>query len=825
MSDIQNNRTKKDDFIFDLIENFNPKLLYYIFRKSALFIIIIGTVCFIVPFLIFRYSERVYDTNTVLIKKKSNESLFSKEKESMTGVDNNESKINRDLQLITSDIVLDRIVDSLDLEIEYFKNGKIPGNKFEIYKKNPFRLSRSEIKNNAIYRVPITIEINPDNTYSVKYRLGSTYSKDNISISKPYEDPNLRFEIQVTATGKTTGEYSIVFNSKDYIRDYVQNNVQLQINPKQNQSIILSMSNANRLKAETILGKVTSNFLDFDKTENQERVEKSLIFLRDQIDTFNKDYEVSQDTFSNYIERNKIFSPEAQLSNYMANKAELEKNIKELSFQISGIDGLKHSFQKNKNAKNVEFNLAVPSSPDFVEVYESLKKMFEQRKSLLLDYKPEYFAIKTINEQIESQLDYYKSLVDANYSLALKKQAFLNNQNVQNSIELNDFPKKSANYRKIEQESNIKRQFLIDLFEKQSQFLITKSGIVSDYLVVQPPKSSTYPVSPRKVLLFGIGFALFILATILIVLFRYVYFDKIISIKQIENRSKIQMLGIIPLVKEAVERSKKKKNSPVSKVMVLDKSKSKISETFKRVRVNMQYIEKNKFQTIATTSTIPGEGKTFVLINLASVFAMLNKKVIILDLDLRKPRIAKSFNIDNSVGMSTLLSDNCELKECVQPSGLLPNLFLIPSGPIPPNPSELIMDDKFKKILKDLKSEYDYVFIDTPPAGIVNESVEIINKVDVPIYIIRANYSRISFIESIEEIRNQLYPKELYLIVNQHGDGASSYMNDYGYGYGYGYGYKYGKYYEDQLDGYYTKENTIQSNFKQKIKSFFDWKL
>ncbi len=210
---------------------------------------------------------------------------------------------------------------------------------------------------------------------------------------------------------------------------------------------------------------------------------------------------------------------------------------------------------------------------------------------------------------------------------------------------------------------------------------------------------------------------------------------------------------------------------------------------------------------MVVTSTISGEGKTFIAINLAGVIAFSGKRVVILDLDMRKPKIHLGFNVENNKGVSTILIGKDKVEECVITSSL-ENLKFITAGPVPPNPSELIISKNMDKLLDYLRTKFDIIIIDTPPVGIVSDGIPMIKRADFPIYILRANYSRKIFIHNIIKLMDENKVKNMSLILNsidltrlKYGYGYNySYSYGYGYGYGYTYGYGYGYYEEDMKE-------------------------
>ena len=200
----------------------------------------------------------------------------------------------------------------------------------------------------------------------------------------------------------------------------------------------------------------------------------------------------------------------------------------------------------------------------------------------------------------------------------------------------------------------------------------------------------------------------------------------------------------------------------------------------------------------AITSTIAGEGKTFIAINLGGIIAFSGKRVIILDLDMRRPKIHSGFGVKNESGMSTLLISRDEVKNCIHHSKLN-NLDFITAGPIPPNPSELIINGKIKNILEELKQSYDVIIVDNPPVGLVTDGISIIQNADYPVYIFRAEYSKKNFIQNVDRLFNEFRLTRLSIILNGVDINKRTYGYNYGYGYGYGYAYtnSYGAYYDE----------------------------
>jgi capsular exopolysaccharide synthesis family protein len=258
--------------------------------------------------------------------------------------------------------------------------------------------------------------------------------------------------------------------------------------------------------------------------------------------------------------------------------------------------------------------------------------------------------------------------------------------------------------------------------------------------------------------------------------FLLVFFDtKVHTINDIKRLSKIPILGVVG------------KSTIDGNLVVLDKSKSSIAEAFRTIRASLQFIYKKQgiegTKTVLVTSSVSGEGKTFCSINLASVFALSEKKTILVGLDLRKPKIFGDFNLDNDIGVVNYLIQDRALNAIIQKTRL-EHLDVISSGPIPPNPSELLMSDRMELLIEELKEQYDYIVLDSPPLGLVSDSLGLIKFADATIYVVRQNYTKRGMFSVINEKYKRGEVTNLSFVLNSFEDKTK---NGYGYGYGYGY--------------------------------------
>lgn len=381
-------------------------------------------------------------------------------------------------------------------------------------------------------------------------------------------------------------------------------------------------------------------------------------------------------------------------------------------------------------------------------------------------------------------------------------KAGLNNQINVLQDDLSSLPNVEREYVNLNRLYTLSESLFLILMEKRAEASITKASNTSDVVIVNPPKvgGAITPKTNRNYMLalfLGLG-----LPIGLILLFDY-FNDKVKFKEDIEKNTSIPFLGVIG-------HNKNKTNLVVHKA-----PRSAITESFRSIRSNIEFFIGNKAsKTILITSSIAGEGKTFCGDNLAMIFASTGKRTVLIGADMRRPKLFRDFDLSNEFGLSNYLSSDLEIDAIIQESPF-DNLFIINSGTIPPNPSELLLREKLAVLMHELKDNFDFIIIDTPPIGLVTDAMILSKYVDHSIYIIRQGYTPVGTVKSVDEMYRAGKMENLSILFND------VTVNKYGYGYGYSYkyGYTYGYGYSNG-SGYYTSENKrpsfLRSTFRKR---------
>lgn len=370
------------------------------------------------------------------------------------------------------------------------------------------------------------------------------------------------------------------------------------------------------------------------------------------------------------------------------------------------------------------------------------------------------------------------------------KMDFLNRQVKDIDKQLSLLPASERQLIAVQRNYSLLENLYVFLMQKLSEAGISMAANTSDVIAINPPMKGGQ-LSPKPIRNYSIA----ALLGILIPLGIFILFEIINN--KVQSKEDIDKLTAIPFIGGVGHKS------AASNLIVSERPKSGVSESFRALRSNLNYFTGNKAKQIfMVSSSISGEGKTFTTINLATVFALSGKRTLIVGADMRRPRIYEDFKRNNATGLSTFLSGISGFDEVVQDTEIN-NLFFVSGGPVPPNPSELLLTDRFEQFIKKSLEQFDFVIVDTPPLALVADAFVISQFVDHTVFVLRQNYSPKEFIKSIDEYYRSGKLKNMSILLNDiyksglgYGYGQG-YAYHYGYAYGYGYGGKGTSYYEE----------------------------
>ena len=359
---------------------------------------------------------------------------------------------------------------------------------------------------------------------------------------------------------------------------------------------------------------------------------------------------------------------------------------------------------------------------------------------------------------------------------------------------ITSLPKSAQDIMNIQRELDVNTKMYLFLLEKKTNTLITRAGIIPQVRVIENPRSIGV-VRPDKSRIKVTSVLIGLIAALFIALVRTVFFERIENVKELVESTSLSVIGGVPFVDKHVNLS----------IVARENPKSQIAESFRTIRTNLTFlgIGGSNSKVILISSFFPGEGKTFVSTNLASIISSADKKVLVIDFDLHKPKIHKMFEVKNDFGVTTCLIGKTEINE-TSVNLFQENLHILTAGPIAPNPSELILKSKVEEIIAWARENYDFVILDTPPFGLLNDSIALSIHADIFLVVANTKVLKKRGISVVEEILTKVGSREKGIILNGVKQRRLSYYYSkyvYKYNYGYSYGYGYGGSYQEK-DGF-----------------------
>ncbi|MBK8363066.1 MAG: polysaccharide biosynthesis tyrosine autokinase [Bacteroidetes bacterium] len=410
-----------------------------------------------------------------------------------------------------------------------------------------------------------------------------------------------------------------------------------------------------------------------------------------------------------------------------------------------------------------------------------MKELQNKRKSLSYGSSAQSPALKVIDEQIGQTK---RSLVESINNLRNLTKTGLQGINSQLSKYENDIrkiPNIERELLAIQRNFTVNENIYVYLLQKKAETGIAKATAVSDNKVLDTATVNDIPVIPNSKAVAIITLMLILIVPLLIILLQSYIRNTISNREDIEKMTKTPIIGVVG------------HHTTGERLVVSTKPKSSIAEAFRSIRANLMFFGlSDQHKIVLITSSVGGEGKSFSTLNLAAVLSLQSHKVIIVGMDLRKPQLVQDLGVSNDIGVSTYLIGKSSLESVICKTNV-PGLDIIPAGPVPPNPAELLAKKETINLMNELREMYDYIIIDTPPVGIVSDAMMLMNLADINIFILRENYSKKDYIKTINTYYTAGQVKNICILLNDAGN-----HQRYGYGYGYSYGYHgYGYYDED----------------------------
>jgi tyrosine-protein kinase Etk/Wzc len=735
-----------------------------VFRKYLIWFILIFLATNLAAYLTIRYTKDLFESESEL-------KLDIKSDATELGIktmieDQNVNIVSGEIEQIKSKIFFSKLIDSLDISVSYYSVGQVL--KDEMYRRSTYLIKTTRI-NPAHYDLPIYVDFDGDNKFNIQ--LGNNSAS---SIQGSFDSP-LEFDGTSLSIVKTKyfaendgNTYYFVLNSLTSLTDYLSKNIQVDPLNFNANTIRISFRDHNALKAHVIVNKIDSVYIVYSNLQKNLANKQKIDWLNNELAQVEKRMEGFEDYFENFTLKNKSSDLNLDLKRTIAAINKVDSQRYELNKKLIELNSLLETITSGKVPTA---NQPYKFLPDYINNrIEELYKITQERDKLSLAYNENTFAFKQKEQELKSLKDQVFSQLTEIKKEWLNTLAELGRRKDILEREFAEMPDKNTQFSKNQRYYKLYEEFYLAMMQSKAEFEIAQAGSTPDFKILSSATLPEDPISPKRYLILGIGLVAGIVLNVFLIGILYLINNKITSSKEVERGTQIPLLGVIPNSRHKTETI----------FHVIDNPKSVVSEAIRTLRTNLEFFNSgNKSKVITISSTVSGEGKSFIAMNLGGVLALSRKKVVLLDLDMRKPKNEKyPAGNDSSKGMSTLLIKKNIWTDCVVKTSL-ENFDFIPSGPHPPNPSELLLNGEFTDLLEELKLVYDYIVIDTPPVGLVTDGIMAMKRSDLSIYVFRANYSKKDFMDNLQRTITINKLNHVATILND----MPVNSNYYGYGY------------------------------------------
>ena len=777
---------------------FNLAALWKIVVLHWYWIVLSTIVALGAAFSYLKYTRPVYASNMkILVKDEDSRSRMYRggqlALESM-GVISNSNGFDNELEILTSSNISQRVIKSLKLYVSYELDGRLRNH--ELYKNNPYIVDMPE---NQLVDLHSLIQLKIDRQGDGVHVAGEIYvprSKEPIlfersvkelpgSFNTPVGTITLQRNPGVGAELPKQTMYATIM-PLEYAAKAYGSRLSVSASSKTTTVAVLNYLDTQPERAIDYLNELFRSYNEDANEDKNEVALKTEEFLKNRISAIREELDATESNLESYKKKNELINLTNDASNALNKLTEYQKEQVELETQLNLVTALLDYVDDPRNAFNVvPSNLGLKDA-DMSNLLNKYNDYVLQRNRLLKSSSPENPYVKRLTAQLEEMWPTIRlSLKSVRENILTQKRSAEDQYNLF-SRRVGEVPTQERSLNNIIRQQEIKVELYLMLLQKREENYISLNSTAAKARVIDDPRS-TGQVSPKtKVILLGalvLGLCFPVGLIYLLGLLRY----------RIEGREDVEMLTKIPVLAD-IPLAPKSLDGELS-LAVRENSNDMMEEAFRGLRTNLRFVLSEKENVIACTSCIPGEGKTFVSTNLAMSLALLGKRVIIVGLDIRKPRLVKLFGLSSDHrGITTFLSSDSgdfqDLDKQIHHAVLNPNLDVLPAGVIPPNPGELISREQLDHAIALLREHYDYVIVDTPPVGLVSDTLSAARVADMTIMVCRADYSPRNNFQLINALHHDNKMPKITLVLN----GIDLKKRKYGYYYGYGKYSKYGKY-------------------------------
>lgn len=753
-------------------------------------------VCLIGAWIYLRMATPVYNISaTVLIKddKKGGNtgSMVGLEELGLSGLISSSQNIDNELEVLRSKTLVKEVINLLNLYVSYTDEDGFPSK--NMYKTSPVlvsltpqeaeKLTDPMVVEMALYGeggLEVNVTVGDKEYQKLFEKLPAVFPMDEGTLAFFQSPDSLSLKKDTMEASSNIRHITAKIKSPMKVARAYCENLKIEPTSKTTSVAVISLKNSSLQRGQDFINQLLEMYNRNTNNDKNEIAQKTAEFIDERINIISKELGSTEANLENFKRNAGItdLTSEAQIA--LTGNAEYEKKRVENRTQISLIEDLRKYIRGNEY-EVLPGNIGL-QDPGLVATIERYNEMLVERKRLLRTSTENNPTIINLDTSIRAMKSNVQATLDGSLKGLLITKADLEREASRFSRRISDAPGQERQFVSIARQQEIKAGLYLMLLQKREENAIALAATANNAKIIDEAIADDIPVSPKRRMIYLIALVLGIGIPVGIIYLIGLTKFKLEGRADVEKLTTIPIVGDIPLTDE--------KNEKDGSIAVFENQNNLMSETFRNIRTNLQFMLQNDKKVILVTSTVSGEGKSFISANLAISLSLLGKKVVIVGLDIRKPGLNKVFRLSTKEKGITLYLANPEtdLMSLVQPSDINQNLYILPGGTVPPNPTELLARDGLDKAIEILKKSFDYVVLDTAPVGMVTDTLLIGRVADLSVYVCRADYTHKVEYTLINELAEEKKLPNLCTIIN----GVDLKRRKYGYYYGYG---KYGKYY------------------------------
>jgi tyrosine-protein kinase Etk/Wzc len=750
--------------------------------------------CLLLGYIYMRYTTPVFQANGKMLLKKQASSSSRDRFDDLFVLQGN-SNLADEIEQMKSTSIARRVVKALNFQVTYYNKGNIRTSLLH-QSESPLLLILGTDSIERAQPFSINLIAKNDREFTIEGE------KEVYLFNQPIVRGIHHFQIRRTSmplNAYVSQEYMIVYQPENILARSLAGSIAVKQASDFSMVLNLTYETTNPLIAADVVNAFMTAYQDASLEEKRQIAINTLMFIDDQLDTLRKELGGVERSLQNFRETNRVLNVESQSSLFLENANAVDKDRITLQVKLRVVDYLINYLRNENNAYKTPSTLGI-DEPALMQSITEYNRLQLERQSSLKTIPAANPVIVDIEKAISKlRGDILQSLYNVKESYLMAVTSLQQQTSIAEK-EIQSVPGKQKRMLEITRQQKILEELYSFLLQKKLETSIVSVSTVSSSRVIEAAVKPGAPIRPQR----GSVYAMAVLAGLIlpvgILFILQILNDKIQSRSDIEKASNIPMLGEVGHSADSN-----------SALILTNNNRSYVAEQFRIIRSNLQYfIPKHEKPVILVTSSFMGEGKSFVSTNVGAVLAMSGKKTIILEFDIRKPKILKGLNMTETRGITNFVVSTGDISSYIVPVSAVENLYAIPCGPIPPNPGDLLLDGRIKDIFDFVQKHFDAVIVDTAPVGMVSDAITLGAYANASIYIVRHNYTFKKQLRFINDLYKENKLPKMSMVINDVKP-QKGYGNYYGYGYGYGYGQK-NSYFEDGGKSNKSRRSKKQSN-------------